>query len=60
MPTIAWQIAYDHQEPRSCEEDDKERILYLRDMLEIDHDSHYTLEELEEMNDNADLRDHEG
>lgn len=54
MPRISWQVMLDDSEPRSTHHDEKERILYLRDVLEIDHDSHYTLEELEDMNHNAD------
>ena len=62
MPTITWQVRYDQMDPYSdrVAEDAKERVLYLRELLDIEFDEHYTLEELEEMFDNADWRDHEG
>lgn len=60
MRTVTWQVQWDHKEPLSIEDIENERIVYLRSILDIDYDSNYTIEELEEMYDNADLIDHEG
>ena len=49
MPKISWQTQWDEKEPKTQHEVDQERVRVLRWELDVDHDIHYTLEELEEM-----------
>ena len=60
MPKITWQAQYDAQEPRSLHDEETDRIRELRWDLNVDPESRYTLEELQEMWDNRDESDHEG
>lgn len=59
MPTVTWQVWYDNAEPKTLFEVEHERIIELRWLLDIE-EGNYTLEELEEMYDNRDERNHEG
>lgn len=47
--TVSWQTHYDAREPKCDKDEIKDRIRELRWELNIDHDSSYTLEELEEL-----------
>lgn len=60
MPKISWQAQYDDKEAYDERELERERILELRWLLEVDEDSYFSIEELEEMFDNRDERGHEG
>lgn len=60
MPKVTWQSQYDDQEPLNEKDVERDRIRELRWEMDIDADSHYTLDELEDMYDNCDSRDHEG
>lgn len=47
MSKISWQIEFDYQEPYADSE--RDQIRALRWELDVDHDSHYSLQELLEM-----------
>ena len=49
MPTVTWQTNYDHIERYDEKASDRQKIIGLRWILDVDADSNYTLDELEEM-----------
>ena len=60
MRKISWQVEYDYREPRTQRESNQEKIRTLRWELNVDEEAYYTLEELEEIKANPELRDDEG
>ena len=46
---MRWQTIYDNLEPRSLEEQEREKIRTLRWDLFVEEGQYYTLDELEEM-----------
>lgn len=64
MPTLKWEVAFDRMmsayeslEPPTLLDEEKDKIRRLRILLDVDYDSNYTLEELEEMWDNRDEKE---
>ena len=51
MRTVSWQSWWDNQEPKSESDVENERIKELRWELNVDPEMTYTLEELEELDD---------